>query len=182
MKYITNNTIRSKKIDRVLNDIYEREPVELLSSTPSILVKYGIKNLPIYENPSHIRKNILTSFEAYKLGLRINSNDHYHGLGKEIFLKALDSLNDPKAILKNIKVPDEYLILTTILDSDNNVIIIPIEVETSTVVNKIKIEINRVKTVYGYSRKNPSLEKYIKDNINLNKMEIIYEKKNEVRV
>lgn len=40
----------------------------------------------MYENPSHIRKNILTEQEAKQLGLSIGTRDHYHGLGKDIYI------------------------------------------------------------------------------------------------
>lgn len=75
----------SNNIDEVLNNIKERNPVKLRDFTPKVLVKNGIKDLPMYENPSYIRKNILTKEEASKLGLSINSRDHYHGLGKDIY-------------------------------------------------------------------------------------------------
>lgn len=44
----------SDDIDKVLNDINERTPVKLRDFTPQVLVQNGIKDLPIYENPSHI--------------------------------------------------------------------------------------------------------------------------------
>ncbi|HIU22947.1 MAG TPA: hypothetical protein IAD49_05140 [Candidatus Fimihabitans intestinipullorum] len=105
----------SKNIDNVLTNIKERNPVKLRDYTPEILVKNGVKNLPMYENPSHIRKKILTETEATKSGLVVNSKDHYHGLGKEVYTKAIDSLDNPRAIFKNNNNGD-YLILTIIKD------------------------------------------------------------------
>lgn len=167
----------SNDIDNILNNINERNPVKLRDYTPSMLVKNGIKDLPMYENPSHIRKNILTNKEAMNLGLTINYKDHYHGLGKEVYIKAIDSLDDPRVVFKNKNNPKEHLILTLIKDNNNKNIIVPIEVETSTSANNIKIDINRVKTVFGYDKSNPDLNEYIKYNIKHNKMEKIYEKK-----
>ena len=132
----------SQDIDNVLNNINERNPVRLRDYTPSILVKNGIKDLPMYENPAHIRKNILTETEAKKIGLSINSRDHYHGLGKDLYIKAIDSLDNPRVIFKRNNGKD-YLILTTLKDNKNNNIIVPIEIETSTRVNKVKLDINR---------------------------------------
>ena len=63
MSFIKNNNLSknvSIDIDNVLNNIFERNPVRLKDYTPRVLVEHGIKNLPMYENPSHIRKNILT--------------------------------------------------------------------------------------------------------------------------
>ncbi len=165
-------------IDKVLNDINERNPVRLRDYTPTILVNNGIKDLPMYENPAHIRKNILTKNEAQQLGLKISSRDHYHGLGKDIYAKTIDSLDNPRVIFKRNNSND-YIILTTIKDSNNNNIIVPVEIETTTNVNNIKIDTNRIKTVYGYDISRPDLNDYIKYNLNNNEFTKIYEQKKE---
>lgn len=174
-EYHTNSDIINN-IDKVLNNIKERTPVRLRDYTPDILVQNGVKDLPMYENPSHIRKNILTENEARKLGLSINKNDHYHGLGKELYIKAIDSLDNPRVIFKRNN-SNNYLILTTLKDNNGNNIVVPIEVETSTSVNNITIDVNRLKSVYGYERVNPNLDKYIKDNIKSSEFTKIYEQK-----
>lgn len=176
-KYHISNNL-SNDIDNILTNINERNPVRLRDYTPSVLVNNGIKDLPMYENPSHIRKNILTESEALKLGLAINSRDNYHGLGKETYIKAIDSLDDPRVIFKNKNNSKEYLILTVVKDKQNNNIVVPIEIETDTTVNRVKIDINRVKSVYGFeNRNNIDLNNYIKYNIRNNNFEKIYEKK-----
>lgn len=166
----------SKRIDNVLKNINERNPVRLRDYTPQILVENGVKDLPMYENPSHIRKNILTKKEAQKLGLATNIRNHYHGLGKELYIKIINSLDSPRVIFKN-KNNKDYLILTTVKDNNNSNIIVPIEIETITKINIFNIDINRIKTVYGYDRKNPDLNKYIKNNIKLGRFTKIYEQK-----
>ena len=168
----------SKNIDNVLTNIKERNPVKLRDYTPDVLVKNGIKNLPMYENPSHIRKNILTKEEAKNIGLSVNSKDHYHGLGKEIYIKAIDSLDDPRVIFKN-KNNKDYLILTMVKDKNNNNVIVPIEIETKTDVNKVSIDINRVKSIYGYNKTFPNLNQYIKYNIKNSSLVKIYEQKKQ---
>lgn len=166
----------SKRIDNVLKNINERNPVRLRDYTPQILVENGVKNLPMYENPSHIRKNILTKKEAQKLGLATNIRNHYHGLGKELYIKIINSLDSPRVIFKN-KNNKDYLILTTVKDNNNSNIIVPVEIETITKINIFNIDINRIKTVYGYDRKDPDLNKYIKNNIKLGRFTKIYEQK-----
>ena len=166
----------SKRIDNVLKNINERNPVRLRDYTPQILVENGIKDLLMYENPSHIRKNILTKKEAQKLGLATNIRNHYHGLGKELYIKIINSLDSPRVIFKN-KNNKDYLILTTVKDNNNSNIIVPIEIETITKINIFNIDINRIKTVYGYDRKDPDLNKYIKNNIKLGRFTKIYEQK-----
>lgn len=166
----------SKRIDNVLKNINERNPVRLRDYTPQILVENGVKDLPMYENPSHIRKNILTKKEAQKLGLATNIRNHYHGLGKELYIKIINSLDSPRVIFKN-KNNKDYLILTTVKDNNNSNIIVPVEIETITKINIFNIDINRIKTVYGYDRKDPDLNKYIKNNIKLGRFTKIYEQK-----
>lgn len=166
----------SKRIDNVLKNINERNPVRLRDYTPQILVENGVKDLPMYENPSHIRKNILTKKEAQKLGLATNIRNHYHGLGKELYIKIINSLDSPRVIFKN-KNNKDYLILTTVKDNNNSNIIVPIEIETITKINIFNIDINRIKTIYGYDRKDPDLNKYIKNNIKLGRFTKIYEQK-----
>lgn len=168
----------STDIDNVLNNINERNPVKIRDYTPKLLVDNGIKDLPMYENPSHIRKNILTAKEAHNKGLSVMPKDHYHGLGKDLYIKAIDSLDNPKVIFKRNN-GNNYVILTAIKDNNNNNIIVPIEIETTTNVNNIKIDTNRVKTVYGYDIKNPNLNDYIKHNLNNNEFIKIYEQKKE---
>lgn len=166
----------SKRIDNVLKNINERNPVRLRDYTPQVLVENGVKDLPMYENPSHIRKNILTKEEAQKLGLATSIRNHYHGLGKELYIKIINSLDNPRVIFKN-KNNKDYLILTTVKDNNNSNIIVPIEIETITKINIFNIDINRIKTVYGYDRKDPDLNKYIKNNIKLGRFTKIYEQK-----
>ncbi|HJJ08438.1 MAG TPA: hypothetical protein OIM65_03920 [Bacilli bacterium] len=168
----------SKRIDNVLKNINERNPVRLRNYTPQVLVENGVKDLPMYENPSHIRKNILTEQEARKLGLSVRKNDHYYGLGKKLYIKVINSLDNPRVIFKN-KTNKDYLILTTLKDKNNNNIIVPIELETVTDINKLRIYTNRIKSVYGKT----NLNNYIKKNINQNEFVKIYEqKKNKVWV
>ena len=166
----------SKDIDNVLNNINARQPVKLRDHTPKILVQNGIKDLPMYENPAHIRKNILTKKEAKNIGLKVTKKENYHSLGKELYMKIIDSLDNPRVIFKN-KNSNDHIILTTIKDDNGNNVIVPIEIETDTYVNNLKININRVKTVYGYDKKTPTLNEYIKYNINKNIFEKIYEQK-----
>lgn len=163
-------------IDNVLNNINERNPVRLRDYTPDILVQNGIKDLPMYENPSHIRKNILTVKEAQSLGLSVMPGDHYHGLGKELFLRVIDSLDNPRVIFKN-KNNNDFLILTVLKDNQGDNIVVPIEVETTTYANNMNIDTNRIKSIYGYNNNRKSLNEYIKHNMNNNIFEKIYEQK-----
>ena len=95
-----------------------------------------------------------------------------------MYIKALKSLDNPRVIFKS-KDNKNYLILTLIKNKKNNNIIVPIEIETKTDVNKVSIDINRVKSIYGYDRKNPDLNQYIKYNIRKKSLTKIYEQKKQ---
>ena len=95
-----------------------------------------------------------------------------------LYIKVINSLDNPRVIFKN-KTNKDYLILTTLKDKNNNNIIVPIELETVTDINKLRIYTNRIKSVYGKT----NLNNYIKKNINQNEFVKIYEqKKNKVWV
>ena len=64
-------------------------------------------------------------------------------------------------------------------DKNNNNVVVPIEIETKTDVNKVSIDINRVKSIYGYDRTVPNLNQYIKYNIKNSSLVKIYEQKKQ---
>lgn len=164
---MSDNDIRynlEQEIDNVLNDINRRTPVKLRNNTPEILVSIGIKDLPMYENPSHIRKNILTEKEARKINLVITQRDHYHGLGKTIYIEIINNLDTPRVIFEN---------------KNNKNILVSIKIEDKTYVNNVEIDITRVKSVYGYDRSKPDLNTYFNKNINNGNFTKIYEQKKE---
>ena len=173
-----NNTLR-ENIEKTLIDISTSDPILLREKTPSILVNNGVNDLPMYENPSHIRKNILTKECAEKLGLQIREKDNYHGLGVETYLNVINSLDSPRTVFKN-KNNKDYIILSIIKTVDSKNIIVPIETETITNVNHKDIYTNRIKTVFGYDKTRPSLNEYIKYNIKNKKFEKIYEQKKQL--
>ena len=97
--------------------------------------------------------------------------------GKDIYIKAIDSLDNPRVIFKN-KNGKDYLILTMIKDKNNNNIVVPIEIQTETYINRIRIDTNRIKSVYGYEKvNNIDLNEYIKNNLKKQKFQKIYEQK-----
>lgn len=59
---------------------------------------------------------------------------------------------------------------------------VPIEIEAETIVKNIRIDINRVKSVYGYKTiNNIDLNKYIKNNIRNRDFKKIYEQEKRTR-
>jgi len=158
-------------IDNVLNNINERNPVKLREHTPNILVRLGVKDLPMYSNPSKIRKNILTEQEARNKRIKIHDDDNYHGLGKKTYIKAIDNLDKPIAILKSNKNND-YIVITEIKDNKGNKIVIPIEINATTRTNDIDITNNRIKSIYGKS----NICNFFNNELNSKTYDLIYKK------
>ena len=161
-----SQSVLSDKIDEVLGNRNYRQPVMLRESTPEVLVKLGIKDLPMYENPAHIRNNILTEGEAKRAGV-FRNGDNYHGLGKDVYMDAINGLDVPRAVFKRNDGSNDFMILTAVKDGYGNTVIVPIEIETTTMANNVSIDTNRVKTVFGYDD-NAGLDRYIKNNIRNN--------------
>ena len=167
-----------KDIDDVLNNIDIRKPVVLLNETPNILKNLAISNLPIYENPSHVRKNILSVDDAKKLGLSISNRDHFHGLGIYTYLSALDSIDSSNAIYKYCNC-NELFIITDNYDEYGNIIVIPFVYDTNTYVNNKLLNINRIKSIYGYDNSNIRLYDYINYKISNDELILLYTKKEQ---
>lgn len=157
----------SDEIDKVLkNELPSNEQVRARDYTPKILVENGVQNLPMLITQRHIKSTIYTLEEAEKLKLPIK-NINYHGLGKELLIKAISSLDSPLAIYK-INY-NNYLVITEFKDSGNREIIIPIQINGRGRCNKVFIHENQIKSVYSKN----NLPNYLKKN----SFEIIYTKK-----
>ena len=155
----------SNDIDNILINGTTRNKIQVRDFTPEALVDAGLEDLPMEMKSSHIRENILTLEQAKKLGLKISNKTHYHGLGKEIFIKAIDQLDSPVAIYrwkdnngKNTYGSNDYIVLTELIakeDGKDGRVIVPLFLKN----------INgryEVKTVH---RKN-GVFKYLSDNKN----------------
>lgn len=131
--------------------------VKLRDFTPEQLVSVGVSDLPMLVRKGHLRENILTSSEAENKGYSTKGK-HYHGLGIETYMNAIDSLDNPIAVYqytdKGNYSKDNFIVLTEVKDSDNNNIIVPIEIHKRGQYNKVEIDINRIKTTYGKNNSN----------------------------
>ena len=73
----------------------------------------------------HIKSTIYTLQETEKLGLS-TKNVKYHGLGKELLVKAIDNLDNPQAIYKTSE--NNYLVVTEFKDNNGKEIVVPIQI------------------------------------------------------
>ena len=91
-------------VEKALNDKNYTEDVYLTESSSSIIASQkGVRNLPMLMKASHIRENVYTEQEAKNLGLKVDEHTHYHGLGKDLFLKIIDGLDDVKLAYRGTK-------------------------------------------------------------------------------
>ena len=168
MKYIRNDNISrnfSDEIDKALkNKLPSNTQVKARDYTPKILVENGVEDLPMFITQKHIKSIIYTNEQAKSLNLPIGKKEHYHGLGKDILIKVINSLDKPLEIYK--QSDKRYLIITEIIDNKNNKIVVPIQINAKGIYNNVFIKENQITTVYGHE--------YLEEYLNYNNYERIY--------
>lgn len=154
--------------------------VKLRDFTPEQLVSVGVNDLPMLVRKGHLRENILTSLEAKEKGYSTKGK-HYHGLGIDTYMNAIDSLDNPIAVYqytdKGNYSKDNFIVLTEVKDSDNNNIIVPIEIHKRGQYNRVEIDTNRIKTTYGRETAN-----YFNNMVNNGSLIEIYNKKRSAKL
>ena len=158
----------AEEIDKTLNNTMNKSSqVKARDFTPEILVNNGVKDLPMLITQRHIKSTIYTEAEAKKLGLPTGGKNHYHGLGKELLIKSIDSMDSPLEIYK--QDADHYLIITEMKNSNGDNVIIPIKIDGKGTYNDVYIDENQISSVYGKN----NLEQYLARN----NFEQIYKKR-----
>lgn len=154
--------------------------VKLRDFTPKQLVSVGVSDLPMLVRKGHLRENILTGVEAKNKGY-ITKGKHYHGLGIDTYMNAIDSLDNPIAVYqytdKGKYSKDNFIVLTEVKDSNGNNIIVPIEIHKKGQYNRVEIDTNRIKTTYGKNNSN-----YFNNMIESGNLIEIYNKKRSVKL
>lgn len=148
----------SQEIDLVLNGTYNSSnQVKAKDYTPKILVDNGVNDLPMLMTAKHIKSTILTKEEAKERNIYVK-NVNYHGLGKELLIEVIKSMDYPLEIYK--KSNNNYIIVTKTKNIKGDYIIVPIKVDGKGVYNNIYIKENQIMSVYGKR----NLKNYIKSN------------------
>ena len=156
-------------IDRVLNGERLRTQVRLRDYTPAALVDRGIPDLPMYMNAAHIRENILNEAEARAKGLPADERIHYHGLGKDLFLQAVDAMDGPIEVFQwrknpyNHYGPKDYLVITQVTDQNGNRVVVPVVINSTANANNAYIDVNEIKSIYGKDGLEEYLSRYTAD-------------------
>ena len=171
----------------IIQDIYEIAEEENVDERKikNSLEKYfkeGLLRRYSSDNNAFVSEN-----QHARADVRQDNRNNREGVGRRENLSRINQTNreldnSSFSLDKNAKRYDDLTetsyIEYFVKDNNNNTIIVPIESETTTA-NNINIDINRVKSIYGYDKPNPDLNKYIKDNINTNKFTKIFEQKKE---
>ena len=145
------------EIDSVLKDRKYSDYVKLTENTPSILLaQKGVKNLPLFMKPSHLRENIFTEEEALAKGYKVDGYTNYHGLGKEKFIEVisdLDNVTEAYRGTKNAENPQRreryFLLISKSKDANGNVINVPIYINEKAGYHNVVVDTNKVATVFG---------------------------------
>lgn len=169
-KTIYKNRVRlEKEVDAVLNGTYKDSHVTILEETPKVLQNIGVPNKPI----------LMTSKHAYlainKEGKYTGDNDHYHDLGKDVFMLLPGLLQSPVMLLQNSKDKDELVAVLNWFDKNKNTLIVPLKLNGKGNKNFIRIEANIAKSVYGRN----NFVNYISNNFSQN--DILYAGHKKIR-
>ncbi|MBR2385676.1 hypothetical protein IKA92_07455 [bacterium] len=132
----------SSQVDEVLNGTNKDAHVMLSEETPQILQDIGVPNKPIFMTSKH------TYLAINESGKYNESKDHYHNLGKELFL-AIPKLLESPAIVLQQKGDKDIVAVLNWYDKDKNILICPIRINGTAQYNKITIEGNIAKSIYG---------------------------------
>lgn len=144
-------------VEKALKDKNYRDDVYLTESSPAVIANQnGVRNLPMLMKASHIRENVFTEDEARQRGLKVDKNINYHGLGKDLFLKIIDGLDDVQYAYRGTKNADNpsrrenyFLLISQYKDGDGNTINVPVFINEQGQYNRVFIETNKIATVFG---------------------------------
>ena len=167
-KYSLSANARTE-LHTALYDTQYRNDVQLRDVTPAIMLSQkGVKNLPMAMTASHIRENVFSEDEARTLGLPINEDTHYHGLGEDFFLDVIDGLDNVKLAYrgtKNAKDPtrrENYFLLISEFKHEGNTVNVPVYIDKKAQVNRVFIDANKISTVFGRDNFNDYIKTQIR--------------------
>lgn len=156
VKYSLSKNAKSE-LHKALYDTKYRNDVLLRDETPAImLAQKGVRNLPMAMKASHIRENVFTEQEAKKLGLRVDTHTHYHGIGETRFLQIIDGLDNVKEAYRGTRNADDsmrrenyFLLVSEFTDDNGNVVNVPVFIDEHGQCNRVFIDTNKISTVFG---------------------------------
>lgn len=159
------------EIKKAITDKNYGYDIQLTDSSPKIILgREGVRNLPLLMKASHVRENILTESEAKKIGARINSHTHYHGLGEKLFsdvINDLENVNEAYRGTRKAESPERrenyFLLISTHSDKDGNTINVPVFINEHGLYNRVYMDTNKVATVFGRENLREYISKEIRN-------------------
>jgi len=139
--YIFNQNEYEKTLKNISEGILPENNHIFLGMTPRIYEELGFQRLPM----------VITNKHLYTT-LRENGSlkgFNYHNLGEEILSQIPYQLKKPICIIQSEKDENDIISIISLIDKNNEQIIIPIAQSQKGTVNGAEIEINLVKSLYG---------------------------------
>ncbi len=149
-----------EQIDHVMNGTVPDNYTHVyLGETTKALKELGWGGLPMLITNQHVYSIIKTEAEAKEEG-QYNKRRNYHGLGKELFIKAKKHIDSPVMIIKsNQDIQNADVVLVTSLrDQNGNVVIAAVKPEGIGRIKGNLTSANVVLSMYGKD----SIQNYVK--------------------
>ena len=141
------------RVDDVLNNKSFESSAVLIMDTPEIFQsKLGFRKLPMVMTSEHVYADIVSKEQAVKEG-RYHKGEHYHNLGKDGFIKAVDRLTEPAIIAKSRaeEANSDIVVYTNTVDKDGNPVIAAIRINKNAFLDGARVVSNDIGSIYGKS-------------------------------
>lgn len=152
------------QVDEVLDGKFKGTHIVLSEDTPKVLQDIGVPNKPMLMTKKHTYLAIKDS------GIYTDANDHYHNLGKDLFMQIPNLLKSPVLVFQN---KEDIVAVINAVDKQGNPVIVPIQINGKGTQNYIRVESNIVKSAYGKN----NLNNYISNNVRSEDILLIENKK-----
>ena len=153
------------QVDAVLNGTYKDHHITMSQETPKILQEIGVENKPLLITTKHAYLAINAS------GKYTGEDDHYHDLGKDLFVMIPKLLESPIMVFE--KNSNEIIAVVNAVDKNKRPVIVPIKLNGRGNQNFIEIDANIVKSVYGRN----NISKFIEQNVTKDNLLLVENKK-----
>lgn len=150
-----DNNVFSKQIDEVLNGTYPKRDMLVVSEqTPQILQEIGLQNLPITMTQKHLY-TMSHNDGKYK-------NANYHDIDIDVIKQLPQALANPLNILKSDTKNDSIVVVTELVDKNDNIIVASIKIDGKGQINDVQFDTNVMTSAYG---KSGNYDYFMQDNI-----------------
>lgn len=129
-----------KQVEDSLNNQLNKRNALYVSDTSDILIKAGLKQLPMLYTQSHLKNALMEKSKA---------NSRFHGLSKEQILKMPEIIESPTIIMDSLSRNDSIVLVSNELDNDGFPIIMSVIPNGTGVYELVPQESNFITSYYG---------------------------------